>query len=353
MTLGATPPITPVIFYSQSAMSLIYYADAIESDSTAGDHPHFGDVAERAWKTAGKELAEFGRKDLASPYGGFIHLDALDQLVAKEKQIETRLQEIMPGEFEKLIDADKKTLTKEELTALETPLEKRDGGQQTIAFIFWQHVAEQTAPEHRGEALNLASQFEKIEIAARDIRSSREIVNYNYWKTRCEAEPTAAALKARELTYQADREKQEARPLASKKLYEQAFGEWRKVLDQFQVLHDDTLMAQDLAEIIDRYRDTLRQLAGDDAKFPEHFVLQDMLDVNERMNGPPKAKLPEKTTPAKGETKPEKKPAAEKETKPKGETKADQKPAAEEQSKSDKQPAESGAKPEKDPPGKK
>jgi len=44
----------------------------------------------------------------------------------------------------------------------------------------------------------------------------------------------------------------------------------RKVLDASPVLHDDSLTAQDLAEIVDRYRDTLRQLAGDDAKFPRN-----------------------------------------------------------------------------------
>ncbi|HEV2969009.1 MAG TPA: hypothetical protein VGY55_03400 [Pirellulales bacterium] len=294
VTTGAPLRTTPVIFYSQPMMALIYYADALESDSTAGEQPHFGQVAQQAWKNAGRELAEFGRKDIPSPYGEFIHLDALEDLVAKEKIIEDSLKKVMPGEFDKLKTEQHDKLTAEMIEALDMPTEKRDGGQQTTAFEFWRQVAEKTGADRRGEALKLAGQFEQTELAARDIRNSRDIVNYIYWKTRCDAEPTPAALDAHELTFKAEHEQQEARPNSARKYYDQAFAAWRKVLDQFKVLRDDTLMAQDLAELVDHYRDTLRQLAGDEAKFPEPFVLQDMLDLNERTYGPSQAKTPEK-----------------------------------------------------------
>jgi hypothetical protein len=294
---GAPPPKTPVLFFSQYAMALIYYADALESDSMAGETPHFGQVAEQAWRSAGKAWELFGHRDLPCVYGNFIRLDALDDLVAREAQIEARLRTIMPGEMDKYIAAEGDKLSEDEANSLKTPVEKRSGGDQTMAFQAWQKVAERTSSEHRAEALKLAAQYEDIELKARDIRSSRDIVNYAYWKARCEAEPTQAALDARRLTYEGDYEKQEARPNAAKKKYEQAFAEWRKVLDGSRVLHDDTLMAQDLSEIVDRYRDSLRQLAGDDAKFPEKFILQDVLDLNERTNGPSRPKPPEAEKP--------------------------------------------------------
>ncbi len=303
---GAQPPKTPVLFFSQKAMALIYYADALESDSMAGEPPHFGDRAKLAWQRADKELTQFGHRDLPSIYGSFIRVDGLEDLVAKEANIEADLDKLMPGEMKAYIEENKRLpesakekLTKEEIEDLETPTAKRSGGQQTTAFVIWQRVAERTAPEHRGEALKLAAQFEDIEMKARDIRSSRDIVNYAYWKARCDAEQTDAALKSRELISQADHEKQEARPMAAKKKYEEGFAEWRKVLDQFQVLHDDSLSAQDLAEIVDRYRDTLRQLAGNDAKFPEKFILQDVLDLNERTNGSAKAQAVQQKEPPK------------------------------------------------------
>ena len=90
--------------------------------------------------------------------------------------------------------------------------------------------------------------------------------------------------------YEAGQEQIEARPTKAKKLYEQSFAAWRKVLDRWQVLREDTLMAEDLSDVVDKYRDVLRQLAGDEAKFPEKFILQDMLDLNERTNPRPKPK---------------------------------------------------------------
>jgi hypothetical protein len=296
---------TPLIFYSQAPMSLIYYADAIESDSTAGEKPHFGEVARQAWSNAARDLADYGGKDLPCPYGGLIHLDALERLVAKEADLENTLEKLMPGELKKLKEAQRSKWSAEQIEALETPVEKRSAAQETFAFEFWRMVAEQTGPEHRAEALKKAGELEQTELSARDIRSSRDIVNYIFWKTRCDAEqyntgtaenPEYATLRAREYTYLADQEKDEARPKAAKRLYEKSFDEWRKVLDHYQVIREDTIMAQELVEVIDRYRETLRQLAGEDSKFPQKFVLQDVLDLIERTNGASSPKPPPEAT---------------------------------------------------------
>ncbi|HKD36499.1 MAG TPA: hypothetical protein VKB78_06850, partial [Pirellulales bacterium] len=156
---GAPPPKTPVLFYSQYAMALIYYADALESDSTAGETPHFGQVAEQAWRSALKAWEEFGRKDLPCVYGSFIRLDALDDLVAREAQIEARLRTIMPGEMGEFLAEKGNNLSEEEVQSLKMPVEKRSGGDQTTAFQAWQKVAERTSSDHRAEALKLSAQY--------------------------------------------------------------------------------------------------------------------------------------------------------------------------------------------------
>jgi hypothetical protein len=61
----------------------------------------------------------------------------------------------------------------------------------------------------------------------------------------------------------------------ARKAYEEAFAAWREVLDASPVLRDDQLTADDLAEIVGRYRKVLEQL---DEKFPKPFILQDVLD---------------------------------------------------------------------------
>ena len=64
-------------------------------------------------------------------------------------------------------------------------------------------------------------------------------------------------------------------------------------------------MAEDLRDVVDKYRDVLRQL---DATFPEKFILQDMEDLYERNNPRGEAKAAAKAVPtstSKPETQPE------------------------------------------------
>ncbi len=269
---------TPVIFYSQPLMTLIYFADALESDSTAGEVPRFGEVARLAWQNAAKEMVRFGNKEIPSPFGAFIRLNALEEHVAQQQRIENQLNGLLPGQFAQLKKTQRDKLPAEAIRALETPASKRDGPQHSEAIDFWKQVAEQAPEAQRAAARKLVGQYERLELADRDIRSLRGVVNYDYWKTRCEAEPTDEALAARKLTYEAEIERREARPMVAKKRYEDAFQQWRKVLDKFQVLREDTLMADDLNETIENYRSVLRQLNGDDAKFPDKFILQDVLN---------------------------------------------------------------------------
>ena len=77
------------------------------------------------------------------------------------------------------------------------------------------------------------------------------------------------------MVWQAEREFENARLLPAKQAYEQAFTAWREVLDSSPVLKADDLTGDDLVEMIDRYRKVLDQL---DEKFPQPFILQDVLD---------------------------------------------------------------------------
>jgi hypothetical protein len=107
----------------------------------------------------------------------------------------------------------------------------------------------------------------------------RDIVNYNYWLARCQAEPTEACLSARELTYKAQQAYKATKLFDAKKLYEDAFAKWRTVLDQYPVLRSSSIMADDLVDDINQYKKVLGKIPG--SKFPEKFVLQDMIDLNE------------------------------------------------------------------------
>ncbi len=296
---------TPLLFYSHSMMMLIKYSEELESDSTAGETPRFGDVAQAAWRHADNELEAFGRRDLVSTDNIIVHLSALEGLKSREKELEKQLEELLPGEFNKLKTDRIKEYLADQRVALDTAFDKRNPGQETYVIEHWNDVADGADAARRPKARKLAAELSRLEAAVRGIRSDRDIVNYTYWKTRCEAEPTPEALLARELMYKAGQEQIEARPTEAKKLYEQSFAQWRKVLDQFSVLREDSLMAEDLRDVVDKYRDCLRQLSGADANFPDPFVLQDMLDLAERMAPRPQAASPKKPDSKTGEKKPE------------------------------------------------
>ena len=107
-------------------------------------------------------------------------------------------------------------------------------------------------------------------------------MNFDFWRASCEVEVTEPALRARELVWQAEREFENARLLPAKQAYEQAFAAWREVLDSSPVLKADDLTGDDLVEMIDRYRKVLDQL---DEKFPQPFILQDVLDKSTPTGG--------------------------------------------------------------------
>jgi hypothetical protein len=141
--------------------------------------------------------------------------------------------------------------------------------------VNWPTVAREAPADVRDKARELARQYVEAAETAEIIARYRDIVNFDFWRASCEVEVTEPALRARELVWQAEREFENARLLPAKKAYEEAFAAWREVLDSSPVLKADDLTGDDLVEMIDRYRKVLDQL---DEKFPQPFVLQDVLD---------------------------------------------------------------------------
>jgi len=80
---------------------------------------------------------------------------------------------------------------------------------------------------------------------------------------------------AREATWRAQQDFENARLQPAKEAFEEAFAAWRRVLDEYEVLRNDDLTVDDIKEVVGRYRQVLDQL---DETFPSPFILQDVLD---------------------------------------------------------------------------
>ena len=141
--------------------------------------------------------------------------------------------------------------------------------------VTWPMVARDAPADVRDEARRLAREYVEAKETADIIDRYRDIVNFDFWRACCEAEVTEPALRAREATWRGEREYDAARLQPAKKAFEEAFAAWREVLDASPVLRADDLTAEDLADVVKKYRKVLDQL---DEPFPQPFILQDMLD---------------------------------------------------------------------------
>jgi hypothetical protein len=212
-----------------------------------------------------------------------IRLGLREDELARSDRIAAELEALLPGRFAALEQRLRDGLSTEQKQALATtPLERSEQQQQLVAAaeaatrVTWSMVAREAPADVQAKAKELARQHVEARETAEIIDRYRDIVNFDFWRAACEAEVTEPALLAREKIWEADREFENARLQPAKKAFEQAFAAWRQVLDAAPVLRQDKLTADDMRDIVDRYRKLLEQL---DEPFPKPFVLQDVLDL--------------------------------------------------------------------------
>lgn len=274
---GAPLNTTALIFHSEPMMMAINYARALADDG------EFGATAKEAWKLANEELGRFAERDVPTSWGVPIQLRLGEAEKKRAEQIAAELEKLLPGQFAALRKAKEDSLTAEQKAAMAIPLIDRSDAQMNTAAVAesqlkvsWRELVRKAPADVRSRAEELLRDHTQAEERATMIERYRDIVNFDFWKATCESEITDPALRARERTWRADKEFQAARLQAAKQAYEESFAAWREVLDASSLLRQDPFTAQDLAEVVGRYRKLLEQL---DEPFPQPFVLQDMLDL--------------------------------------------------------------------------
>jgi hypothetical protein len=275
---------SPVIFYSDPSMALIAHADAVTGEITPGEKTR------NAWKRAGREWENFGSMDIPTTFGHTVRLNSLAQTREEEKSVGDKLEALSPGLREKVREERYPTLTPEERTVLEA---RKPAGEMsedemaayarafrklTVSDI---EVAQAMPPELRAKALNYARRASEINELGNHTSAYSEIVNYSYWKTRCEVESSTTTVDARRYMRLADQAGEKGDPEGAKKQYELAWDEWVKIFEQYPQLVDDD-MAEGLQEVIFRYKLVLDQL---DEEFPKDFKLQMLAKPDEDESG--------------------------------------------------------------------
>jgi hypothetical protein len=267
----------PLIFNSSPAMCLMNYAEALEEEGI------FGDKAQRAWKDAAAGWYEFGKKLIPDPEDNQLILGNLENHEKLEQKAAEELNALDPGLKEKIRQKKYEVLSQELREAWDTPNEKRTEKQLQLAGqaeaqleVTYEEIAKQVPLDKRAQAKKLAEEARKNSLILVDIRRSRDVVNFGYWKLRAEVEQEDDAVQARKFIYDGTQLfHREAILEGARDLFNQGFLRWRKVIDKYPALLDDSLTGDDLMDMIKVYRELLQKM---EEPFPKPFILQDIID---------------------------------------------------------------------------
>jgi hypothetical protein len=294
---------SPLLFYSRPPMCLVNYAETLEEEGS------FGEVAKSAWKKAGDAWTEFSTRDLPTQYNMFVRLADKELFDKKSQEAQAELSRLLPaGQREKLTREKLAALGERERKAYDTSAGERTNEQRSMMYSISEQlnishfdVAEAITGPNHAAALKAAEEATQADMIARAIDNERDIVNYNYWMLKCRIEPDDDTLEARKLMYDGDREFLDADLPASEQSYVEGIQKWRVVLDKYPSLMKDSNLTDDLIASIGHYRRILHQLSK---KFPEPFLLQDVLDADAAQRAP-NLPISENKPPATGDASPE------------------------------------------------
>ncbi len=279
----------PTTFYAAPGMAQINYSEAIEKEGT------FGEKAKSSWATAARLWKNYGNRDLKSSLGIIIRLADADRLAEEGNELEKQLQALSETAREDVLAEKRAALTAEQLAVLEMTDAERTDEQEGVYYevqrqlkVKPQDIAEHIAkkmPAKSAEVRRLVSKIVDLAGKLRMTRTNRDVVNYEYWETRCQLEQTPAALRAHDLAYSAKRVfKIDADLLEARRLYEESFVEWAKALEGFPKLPLDSVTGADIMDYIEDYSKVLQQLdlSLADEEAGASFPLWDLVEANDR-----------------------------------------------------------------------
>jgi hypothetical protein len=277
---------TALLFFSEAPKSQINYAETRQLEGRFVDEKTERPETRRAWERARGDWIEFGRRVLPTTFGISIRLEDLESQQDLAEELRKKLEGMLPGVREKLRNQKIGTLPENVRDAVRTPRDERSHDQMTLAGeheykveVGWDEVADHAPADQRVEAKRMANELIRAESLINAIETERMKVNYEYWRTRAIAEPEDITMQARLLTYEANLHMDKANVKDAINSYEQAWEKWREVIDRYPRMAAESVSADEIVEDIDRYRKALSVFGR---KFPQPFILQDVLDVAEQ-----------------------------------------------------------------------
>src|SRR5690606_22809620 len=118
---------TPINFYESGPKWRIKHAEAIESEGVLDDR------AKAAWQQASDDWQTFGQRSIPTTSPFTIRLGGLDELIQRRDETFAEFMELAGETFQQVAQELHDSLSDEERTALETPVDQREAHQHQLA----------------------------------------------------------------------------------------------------------------------------------------------------------------------------------------------------------------------------
>ncbi len=291
------------IYRSEPAKCQMRYAAAIVEEGT------FGDVARAAWRQAGQEWDDYGEHVFIYAHDGvrvrmndYVRLakrvDELRAELDKLSAVDESGQTVSGGKIRAAFREERrKKLDPKELAVLSKPAADRNREEMLLAdslegklFVRDPDVIAALPESLRAEGQALVDEIDENADRVRRAHDKRHLLNYDFWKLRCEAESSNEAIQARRLLYEAQQAHRKDRAsLESIEAYDKAFAKWREVFDKYRLLMQDSELGDQICDEIRHYRNALRSHEASPTSKrkwdKKTFVLKELID--ERKPTPP------------------------------------------------------------------
>lgn len=271
---------SPLIFHSDPPKALINFADAIEEEG------YLDERAERAWLQAHRAWLDYGDRSIPTSFGYEIRLNDLEPQSLAVEELEHQFNQLATGIHDQIVERKKSGLSKEEQEVLAISPADRTPQQYELAIsaeekikVTEPEVAERVAMEKRKEARRLAKQIVQTAQFVGTIRRYRDIVNFEYWRTRCEVEQQQQTTAARRHIYEANNSFDDARLIEARDMFEKGWDLWAEIFERYPMLLED-VEGEDLYDSVLRYEQLLGQL--DEPFPPPGFKLTSLLQAQGR-----------------------------------------------------------------------
>ncbi|QGJ70302.1 Hypothetical protein PBC10988_19970 [Planctomycetales bacterium 10988] len=275
-----------MVFYSRAPLNNMYYSMALQNDGMTGE------IVQQAWDRAYREWStdedSYG-EEVFHTESGEIRANELERLQSLLAERREELEEMAPGlreeisqqRFDLLPRGDKQILSEKSWLL---PKDQRGRARQLRDHL---EVSDRTVAmampeEKQAKAITLVTEIEDLDARSRMIKTYREIVNFDYWKQRAQAELTDQAMTARHDLYQGQKLAAQADLEPARDSYELGMEYWRLVLDRFPELKKDLITGQEVYDLLADYRDqVLRQLMVPPVRLPKGYGLISILEIKD------------------------------------------------------------------------